>query len=82
MREWERRTSADSRFGSSVVAVIDKPRRLESANFERAEAALKWEDAANTADETGRDSDQIEAQKRDRELVAADRKIKSIQRER
>jgi hypothetical protein len=61
--------------------VIEKPKRLEDANFERAEAAVQWEDAANTADETGRVSDKIEAEKRDRELDAADRKIKKIQKE-
>jgi hypothetical protein len=61
--------------------VIDRPKRLEAANFERAEAAVQWEDAANTAAETGRPADQIEAEKRDRALDAADRRIKSIQRE-
>jgi hypothetical protein len=65
-----------------VKNLVDKPKRLEAANFERAEAAVEWEDAANTADETGRVSDQIEAEKRDRALDAADRKIKDIQKER
>ena len=62
--------------------VVDKPKRLESANFERAEAAVAWEDAANTAAETGRPADQATADARDRALDAADRKIKSIQKER
>ena len=57
----------------------DKAKRLEVANIERAEAALRWEDAANTADETGRASDEIKAEERDRVLVAADRKIKDIE---
>jgi len=62
--------------------VVDKPKRLEAANFERAEAAVKWENDANTADETGRVSDKIKAEDSDRALDAADRKIKSIQKER
>jgi hypothetical protein len=61
--------------------VTDKPKRLESANFERAEAAVMWEDAANTASETGRVSDEKKADERDRELEAADRKIKKIESE-
>ena len=61
--------------------MIDKPKRLEDANFERAEAAVRWEDAENTADVTGRVSDKIKADDRDRELVAADRKIKEVKSE-
>jgi hypothetical protein len=61
--------------------VVDKPKRLEDANFERAEAAVRWEDAENTADETGRPSDKIKAEELDRGLVAADRKIKKIESE-
>ncbi|MGC2289843.1 MAG: hypothetical protein WA688_08320 [Thermoplasmata archaeon] len=59
----------------------DKPKRLEAANFERAEAAVLWEDADNTATETGRVSDKVKAEERDRALVAADRKIKNIEAE-
>jgi hypothetical protein len=61
--------------------MIDKAKRLEAANFDRAEAAVLWEDAANTADETGRVGDQVKAEDRDRALDAADRKIKDIQTE-
>ena len=62
--------------------MTDKPKRLEVANFERAEAAMLWEDAANKADETGRVSDKVKAEERDRVLVAADRKIKNIEKDR
>jgi hypothetical protein len=58
--------------------VTDKPKRLEAANVERAEAAIRWEVAENNADETGLASDKLEASERDRELVAADRKIKDV----
>jgi Arc/MetJ-type ribon-helix-helix transcriptional regulator len=58
-----------------------KTKRLEDANFERAEAAVRWEDAANKADETGRASDVIKAAEDDRVLDAADRKIKKIEAE-
>jgi hypothetical protein len=61
--------------------MTDKPKRLEAANFERAEAAVQWEDAANKADETGNASDQVAADGRDRVLDAADRKIKKIESE-
>jgi hypothetical protein len=59
----------------------DKRKRLEDANFERAEAAVRWEDADNRASETGRPSDAHLAQDRDRILEAADRKIKNIEAE-
>jgi hypothetical protein len=59
--------------------VPDKSKRLEAANFERAEAAVRWEDAENTADETGQASDKITAAADDRALAAADRKIKRIE---
>jgi hypothetical protein len=62
--------------------MTEKEKRLEAANFERAEAAVLWEDADNRADETGRGSDKLAAEARDRALVAADRKIKTIQAER
>ena len=55
-----------------------KPKRLEAANVERAEAAIQWEVAENKADETGLASDKLEAEARDRALVAADRKIKDV----
>jgi len=58
--------------------VTDKPKRLETANVEGAEAAIKWEVAANKADETGLASDKLGAAERDRALVAADRKIKDV----
>ena len=61
--------------------MTDKAKRLETANFDRALAAVRWEDAENTADETGRRSDDIEAAKDDRALAAADRKIKQIEAE-
>ena len=62
--------------------MTDKAKRLEAANFERAEAAVRWEDAENTADETGRASDKNKAVDDDRALNAADRKIKEIEEER
>ena len=61
--------------------MTNKATRLETANFDRALAAVRWEDAANTADETGRVSDKIVAAKDDRVLVAADRKIRQIEAE-
>jgi hypothetical protein len=61
--------------------VVEKDKRLEAANFDRALAAVKWEDAANTADETGRIVDQVEADKDARLLEAADKKIKRVQSE-
>jgi hypothetical protein len=62
--------------------MTEKEKRLESANFERAEAAVEWEDAANTADVTGQPADQKKADDRDAALDAADQKIKTIQKER
>lgn len=61
--------------------VTDKAKRLEAANQNRAEAAVRWKDAENTADETGRGSDKVKAEENDRALTAADRKIKSIEKE-
>jgi hypothetical protein len=61
--------------------VVDKVKRLEAANQERAEAAVRWEDADTTASETGRASDVIRANKDARALDAADRKIKKIESE-
>jgi hypothetical protein len=61
--------------------VTDKAKRLEAANQDRAEIAVRWEDAENTADETGRASDKIRAAEDDRALAAADRKIKKIESE-
>jgi hypothetical protein len=58
--------------------VTEKPKRLEAANVERAEAAIQWEVAENKADETGLPSDKVEAEARDRALDAADRKIKAV----
>ncbi len=62
-------------------AVPDKAKRLEVANQERAEAAVRWEDAANTADETGRASDETKAEVDSRALDGADRRIKKIEAE-
>ncbi|MCI4329210.1 MAG: hypothetical protein L3J86_06455 [Thermoplasmata archaeon] len=59
----------------------EKAKRLEDANFERAEAAVRWEDADNRAAETGKPADKVEAAKDDEALDAADRKIKKIQSE-
>jgi hypothetical protein len=61
--------------------VTEKAKRLEAANQARAEAALRWEDSDNRAGETGRVSDKIEAAEDDRNLNAADRKIKKIESE-
>ena len=61
--------------------MVDKTKRLETANFERAEAAIQWEDAEDRADQTGRVSDQVKAGERDRALIAADRKIKEVKAE-
>jgi len=61
--------------------VVDKVKRLEAANQERAEAAVLWEAADNQASETGRPSDEAKANETDRALNAADRKIKKIESE-
>lgn len=61
--------------------MIEKRKRLEAANQERAEAAVKWEDADNKASETGRPEDVVTAAADDRALDAADRKIKKIEEE-
>jgi hypothetical protein len=61
--------------------IPNKSSRLEAANFERAEAAIRMEDDENTAQETGRVSDGVRAGESDRVLDAADRKIKSIEAE-
>ena len=60
---------------------MEKNKRLEAANFDRALAAVVWEDAANTADETGRVVDKVEAAKDSRALDAADQKIKRVKGE-
>jgi hypothetical protein len=62
--------------------MTDKPKRLEAANFERAEAAIAWDVAEEKADETGQPSDVKKAEDSDRALAAADRKIKTIEAER
>jgi hypothetical protein len=59
----------------------EKRKRLETANFERAEAAVRWEDADNRASETGSSSDQQKAAQDDSALDAADRKIRKIEAE-
>jgi hypothetical protein len=68
-------------LGSRGRAMIEKAKRLEAANQERAEAAVRWESADNRASETGRASDVVEANADDRALDAADRKIKKIESE-
>ncbi|MGA8543518.1 MAG: hypothetical protein WB947_08300 [Thermoplasmata archaeon] len=62
--------------------MTDKAKRLEAANQERAEAAVRWEDADVRAGETGRVADQVKAAEDDRALDVADRKIKKIEAER
>lgn len=61
--------------------MADKAKRLDAANQERAEAAVRWEDADNKASETGRPADQALAAKDDQDLATADRKIKKIESE-
>ncbi|MCI4324140.1 MAG: hypothetical protein L3K03_09070 [Thermoplasmata archaeon] len=61
--------------------MTEKRKRLEAANFERAEAAVVWEDADNRASETGSPTDKLEADKDNRALDAADRKIRKIEAE-
>ena len=61
--------------------VDDKAKRLNSANQARAEAAVRWEDSANTAHETGRASDGAKAAGDRRALDAADQKIEKIESE-
>jgi hypothetical protein len=58
-----------------------KSERLEQANQDRAEAAVRMESAENRADETGAATDKIRAGATDRDLAAADRRIKAILRE-
>jgi hypothetical protein len=65
----------------SEGAMVEKSKRLEAANFERAEAAVRWEDAENRADETGKGTDAQRASNEDSALRAADRKIKEIESE-
>jgi hypothetical protein len=61
-----------------VTDETEKAKRLEAANFERAEAAIRWDVAESEADETGRASDEVRAEERDAELSAADRKIQKV----
>jgi hypothetical protein len=58
--------------------VTDKPKRLEAAEFERAEAAIRWDVAEDAAEKTGRPSDEVRAEERDAQLDAADRKVTKI----
>jgi hypothetical protein len=64
-----------------VVAVTEKARRLEAVNPAGARAGVRWEDSDYLAGETGRVSDRIEAAEDDRNLDAADRKIKKTDSE-
>lgn len=59
----------------------DKAKRLEIANQERAEAAVKWEAADNRAKETGNRSDALRAAEAERVLAALDKKIQEIEEE-
>ncbi|MFI5415189.1 MAG: hypothetical protein ACHQ16_05955 [Candidatus Lutacidiplasmatales archaeon] len=61
--------------------MTDKPKRLEDASFKRDEVAIEWEVAETKADETGRPTDQAQADTLNRALDAADRKIKQIRTE-
>jgi hypothetical protein len=61
--------------------MLPKSQRLEEANQDRAEAAVRMEDAENRADETGTLADSIRAGESDRALAAADRRIKNIETE-
>jgi len=58
-----------------------KSQRLEEANQERAEAAVRMEDAENRAEETGTLADKIKAGEGDRALAAADGRIRAIEAE-
>ncbi len=61
--------------------MTEKGKRLEDASFERAEAAIRWEEADNTAAQTGRPADQLAAAKSDAALTDAERKIQRIRKE-
>jgi hypothetical protein len=61
--------------------MIDKPRRLETANFERAEIAVRWEEAADRAAKSGARGDKLRANELNCSLEQADRKIKAIEAE-
>jgi hypothetical protein len=61
--------------------VTDKPKRLEDAQFERAETAIEWEVADDKAEKSGRPADQAKAAQLDAALDAADRKIKTVKAE-
>jgi len=61
--------------------MLPKSQRLEQANQERAEAAVRMEDAENRAEETGSLSDSIKAGEGDRALETADRRIRAIEAE-
>jgi hypothetical protein len=58
--------------------MTEKPKKLETAEFERAEAAIRWDVAEDAAEETGRAPDQAQADAREAELDAADRKVTKI----
>jgi len=62
--------------------MTDRARRLEAANQDRAEVAVRWEAAEDRADTTGQSSDRVQAEIQDRALEAADLKIKKIESER
>lgn len=61
--------------------MTEKSKRLNEANQERAEAAVRWEDADARASDSGKKSDAARADADDRVLDAADRKIKKIETE-
>ncbi len=63
------------------LPVTARSQRLEDANFERAEAAVRMEDSENRAAETGLVSDLRKAGESDRRLAEADLKIRRIEAE-
>lgn len=56
--------------------MTEKAKRLEEANQERAEAAVRWEESDHQAQESTLASDAAEAARDDRALDSADRKIR------
>jgi hypothetical protein len=56
-----------------------KAKRVEQANQDRAEAAVRWEESDHRAQESGRASDAAEAARDDRALTDADRRIRKAQ---
>ncbi len=61
--------------------MTDKPLRLETASFERAEIAIRWEEAADRTAKSGTSEDKLRANELNRALEEADAKIKAIEAE-